>query len=48
MTPYEDLIRGWTNYHWHVVSKDTLENLIALHPNCHRQVHSKLTDKLVS
>ena len=49
----EQLITLESQWHLHYINpkylggKDTLESLIALHPNCHRQVHSKSTDKLV-
>ena len=50
----DQLITLESQWHLHHINpkylggKDTLGNLLALHPNCHRQVHSKLVDKLVS
>lgn len=34
---------GWNTHHiveWHLTQDDSISNLVMLHPNCHRQVHS--------
>ena len=40
-------VTGWHNHHivWRTNgSKDTLENRVLVHPNCHQQIHSQGLD----